>query len=220
MAARLAFHPLSPDRLADLAALFGPRGACAGCWCRWWKATRREFDAGRGELNRAALEREVRSGVVPGLLAYRGAEPVGWCAVEPRSAYPRLALSRSLAPVDLEPVWSVTCFFVARSQRRRGVARALLRAAAAHARRSGARVLEGYPVDPRGATADAWLYTGLLSTFAREGFEEVARRSRTRPVVRKALRPTRKAPRARGRAPRRSTAGSPPRRRTASRRGR
>ena len=248
--APLGFHPLTPDRLLDLERLFGPRGACAGCWCMWWKTTRSEFDAGRGEGNRDAMRRQVRAGVVPGILAYAGDEPVGWCAVEPRSAYPRLARSRTLAPVDEAPVWSVTCFFVARAWRGKGVTAALLGAAAAHARRAGATALEGYPVAPRGETADAWLYTGLATTFARAGFEEVARRSPTRPVMRMRLgpsrprrggsrpaaapparaagegRPTRKArpgggaTAARGRARGRSTGRSGPTRRSPSRRGR
>jgi GNAT superfamily N-acetyltransferase len=211
---KLRFRPLTRDLLPDLETLFGPRGACAGCWCMWWKTTRAEFDAGRGEGNRDAMRGQVRAGVVPGLLAYAGATPVGWCAVEPRGAYPRLARSRTLAPVDEAPVWSVTCFFVARGWRGKGITGALLSAAAKHARRAGAAVLEGYPVAPRGETADAWLYTGLASTFEREGFEEVARRSPTRPVMRKALRGARRpvTPRraraARDRAPARSRAGS------------
>ncbi len=214
----LAIHPLTPDRLPDLEALFGPRGACAGCWCMWWKLPRAAWVRGKGEGNRQAMRRQVRAGVVPGLLAYDDRGPVGWCAVEPRAAYPRLAGSRTLAPVDDAPVWSVTCFFVARRARRTGVTGALLAAAAEHARAHGARILEGYPVDPRGATADAWLYTGLASTFARAGFDEAARRSPTRPVMRKRLaaprtaraapsRP-RRAPAARGRAPGRSTGRS------------
>jgi len=219
-ASALRFAPLVPDRLPDLERLFGPRGACAGCWCMWWKTTRAGFDAGRGEGNRDAMRRQVRAGVVPGILAYARSEAVGWCAVEPRSAYPRLARSRTLAPVDGEPVWSVTCFFVARGWRGRGITGALLGAAAAHARRAGARLLEGYPVAPRGRTADAWLYTGLATTFARGGFEEVARRSPTRPVMRLALgrgpaagaraevSPAAPAPAARGRARARSRAGS------------
>jgi GNAT superfamily N-acetyltransferase len=222
---RLAFHPLVPGRLPDWERLFGPRGACAGCFCRWWKATRAEFDAGRGKGNLSAMRREVRGGAVPGILAYDDEGPVGWCAVEPREAYPRLARSRTLAPVDDAPVWSVTCFFVARRARRTGVTAVLLEAAARHARASGARILEGYPVDPRGETADAWLYTGLASTFERAGFVEAARRSPTRPVMRKALSAgpvnrSRRAPAGRARAASRSTGGSSRRRPSASRRGR
>jgi GNAT superfamily N-acetyltransferase len=249
-APELRFAPLTPGRLRDLERLFGPRGACAGCWCMWWKTTRAEFDAGRGEGNREAMRRQVRAGVVPGILAYAGDDPVGWCALEPRSAYPRLARSRTLAPVDGAPVWSVTCFYVSRAWRGRGITGALLRAAAGHARRAGATALEGYPIAPRGETADAWLYTGLRTTFAREGFEEVARRSPTRPVMRMALgprrkgrkgraagedraagaagearpartaRPPRRAPAARARAPGRSRARNAPTPRSASRRGR
>ncbi|HVP68927.1 MAG TPA: GNAT family N-acetyltransferase [Anaeromyxobacteraceae bacterium] len=187
----LTFGPLTARRFGDLERLFGPNGACAGCWCMWWKTTRAQYRAGRGEGNRRALARLVRSGAVPGLLAYAGAEPVGWCAVEPRRAYPRLARSRLLAPVDDAEVWSVTCFFVARPFRRQGVTRALLEAAAAHARRRGARTLEGYPVDAAAKVADASVYTGLATAFRAEGFEEVARRSPRRPIVRLALRPAR-----------------------------
>lgn len=218
--APLRFHPLTPDRLPDLEALFGPRGACAGCWCMFWKQTRPEYEKGRGAPNRDAMRRQVRAGVVPGILAYDAEGPVGWCAVEPRAAFPRLARSRTLAPLDDAPVWSVPCFFVARRARGTGVTAALLGAAAAHARRSGATILEGYPVEPRGEIADAWLYTGLASTFLRSGFEEVARRSPTRPMVRKVLKGARRGPGARARGPGRSRAGSSRRSPSPSRRGR
>ena len=188
---RITFRPLVPERLPDLEALFGPRGACAGCWCMWWKTTRTEFDAGKGAGNRAAMRRQVLAGAVPGILAYDAEGPVGWCAVEPRSAYARLSRSRTLAPVDGQPVWSVPCFFVRRGFRGQGVAGALLAAAAAHARRAGAPFLEGYPIDSRKELAAAFLYTGALSTFLRAGFTEVARTARTRPVVRLALGGTR-----------------------------
>ncbi len=220
MARGIRFHPLTPDRLPDLEALFGPRGACGGCWCMFWKQTRPEYQAGKGEPNRRAMRRQVEAGVVPGLLAYDADGPVGWCAVEPRAAYPRLARSRTLAPVDDAPAWSVPCFFVARRARGTGLTTALLGAAAAHARRGGAPVLEGYPVDPRGRTADAFVYTGIASAFRRAGFEEVARRSATRPLMRLTLRKSRRAPAARGRAPARSRAGSSPRRRSPARPGR
>ena len=216
----LRFHPLTPDRLPDLELLFGPRGACAGCWCMWWKTTRPEWEKGKGAGNLDAMRRQVRAGVVPGILAYDSEGPVGWCAVEPRAAYTRLARSRTLASVDGTPVWSVPCFFVARRARGTGLTSALLAAAEQHARRAGAEVLEGYPVDPRGETADAWLYTGLATTFLRSGFTEVARRSPTRPVMRKLLRAAPRGSRARGRAPVRSRAGSSRRSRSPSRRDR
>lgn len=181
----LEFRPLTEDRFADLAALFGERGACGGCWCMFWRLSRQAFEAGKGAGNRRAMRRIVVSGGVPGILAYAGGTPIGWCAVAPRASYPRLERSRVLAPVDDEPVWSVVCFFVARPWRRRGVTVALLRAASEHAARHGARIVEGYPVVPRtGPIPDAFAYTGLPSAFVKAGYREVLRRSEIRPIMR------------------------------------
>jgi GNAT superfamily N-acetyltransferase len=186
-AAKVAIHPLTPGRWQDLAKLFGPRGACAGCWCTWWRLPRAEWTAGKGEGNRRRQERYVKAGKVPGLIAYAGGEPVGWVAIEPRAAYPALARSRTLAPVDDRPVWSITCFFVARPHRGRGMTRALVEAAVRHARARGARIVEAYPTEYRGDVADAWVFTGAASTFLDLGFVEVARRSASRPIVRRAV---------------------------------
>ncbi len=186
-APKLAFHPLTPARWPDLVALFGPRGACAGCWCTWWRLTKTEYLAGKGAGNRRRQERYVKGGNVAGLLAYAGTEPVGWVAIEPREAFPRLARSRTLAPVDDRPVWSITCFFVASAWRGKGLTRALVEAAVRYARSRGATIVEAYPVEPARRLADAALYHGAASTFRTLGFEEVARRSAARPIVRRRL---------------------------------
>jgi GNAT superfamily N-acetyltransferase len=178
-------RPVTPDRWPDLEALFGPRGACGGCWCMWWRLPRGQFEAGKGETNREALRRLVMAGEPPGLLGYLDGQPAGWCAIAPRADYPGLSRSRVLKPVDDLPVWSVTCFFVARRYRRQGVGVALLRAAVEHARERGAAVIEGYPVEPRtGAIPDAFAWTGTPRLFVQAGFEEVLRRSPTRPIMR------------------------------------
>jgi GNAT superfamily N-acetyltransferase len=183
--ARIDVRPLTAARWPDVVRLFGPRGACAGCWCMYWRRRRTEFDAGKGAGNRSAFRKIVASGEMPGLLAYDGGEPVAWCALAPRESYPVLAHSRILKPVDDEPVWSVTCLFVRRDHRRAGVTPALLRAAVDHVRRQGGRAVEGYPIEPRkGDIPAAFAWTGLASAFRKAGFEEVARRSATRPIMR------------------------------------
>lgn len=190
--------PATPDRWDDLERLFGPRGACAGCWCMWWRLRRAEWSQGKGDGNRRALRALVRSGEPPGLIAYSGTEPVGWVAVAPREAYPGLDRSRTLKPVDGRRVWSVTCFFTAREHRRRGVTVKLLQAAAKHARERGAECLEGYPVEPRkDSVPDVWVFTGLAGAFRKAGFVEVARRSETRPIMRRELRAKPRASRGR-----------------------
>lgn len=153
-----------------------------------WRLAPKAFRAGKGDGNRLGFEAIVKAGPPPGILAYSGKEPSGWCAVAPRSAYRRLAGSRILAPVDDQPVWSVSCLFVAKTHRRTGLSAELLEAAAAFAKSLGATTVEGYPVDTRGENQPApFVWTGLPSAFLKAGFTEVARRSPTRPVMRKTL---------------------------------
>ena len=178
-------HPLTPDRWDDLVSLFGARGACGGCWCMWWRLARSEFDRRKGDANRRALRKIVAAGKVPGLIAYVDGAPAGWCSIAPRDDFPVLERSRVLRRVDERPVWSVVCFFIARSHRRSGLASRLLEGAVSYARERGASIVEGYPVEPRGIPLpDAFAYTGIASIFRRAGFIEVARRSATRPIMR------------------------------------
>jgi GNAT superfamily N-acetyltransferase len=188
--AAITVRPLTADRWADFERLFGERGACGGCWCMLWRLPRQQFDAQKGDGNRAAMRAIVAAGVEPGLLAYRGREAIGWLSVAPRADFSGLARSRLMKPLDDEPVWSVTCLFVHKDHRRTGVSAALLRAAIAHVRRRGGRIVEGYPQEPKhGAMADVFAWTGIASAFRAAGFTEVARPAPTRPVMRAATTP-------------------------------
>lgn len=181
----LRFNVLTPQRWDDIEKLFGERGACGGCWCMWWRLNRSQFNKQKGERNKEALKAIMDSGDVPGIIAYSGGEPVGWCAVAPREAFPALERSRVLKRVDDQKVWSVVCFFIAKSFRHRGLTVELLKAAVEYAKNRGGRIVEGYPVEPKsGKTVDAFAYTGLASAFLKAGFVEVARRSDTRPIMR------------------------------------
>jgi GNAT superfamily N-acetyltransferase len=179
------FNPLTPERWTDFEKLFGPRGACAGCWCMYWRLTRTQYAEQQGELNRRNIKALVDSGNIPGILAYVNDEPVGWCSIAPREEFSTLARSRILKPVDDQPVWSVVCFFVARNQRRQGLTIQLLNAAVEYASLQGATIIEGYPVEPKeGKAPDVFVFTGLSSAFKQAGFKEILRRSETRPIMR------------------------------------
>jgi GNAT superfamily N-acetyltransferase len=131
------------------------------------------------------MRRLVASGEVPGILVYDQSAPVGWCAVAPREKYPALERSRVLKRIDDEPVWSVSCLFVDRKHRNKGVSVRLLRAAVEHVKERGGRIVEGYPVEPKSdRMPDTFAWTGLASAFERAGFAECARRSPTRPIMR------------------------------------
>jgi GNAT superfamily N-acetyltransferase len=182
-------YPLTPERWGDFEALMGPRGGAEGCWCMLWRQSAAAYRAGQGDGNRRAMHNRVLDGTrSPGLIAYRDGAPAGWISVAPRDEFPRMATSRIVGPVDDLPVWSVTCFFIKPGNRGLGVATALLTAACAFARSHGARIIEGYPIDPLGERyANAFAWTGLLRVFEKTGFTEVARRSEKRPVMRKEL---------------------------------
>jgi GNAT superfamily N-acetyltransferase len=182
--ARLHFHSVTPERWKDFEKLFGENGACAGCWCMWWRFPRSEFSQKQYAGNKRAIKKIIRAGEEPGILAYAGGEPIGWCAVAPREAYPSLDRSHVLKRVDDQPVWSVTCFYVARGYRKQGVTGPLLEAAIKFARKHGAKIVEGYPIDARDKMASVSVFTGLLPVFKRAGFVEVERRSPTRPIMR------------------------------------
>ena len=184
------FKAATPARWKDIETLFGERGACGGCWCMAWRLSRAQWQAGKpknGAGNKRAFQKIVADGQQPGVIAYLGKQPVGWCAVAPREEYPGLARSRVLKPVDDQSVWSITCLFVFKPYRRQGLSGRLLDAAVALAGRRGARIVEGYPIEPSmQKTPDPFLWLGTPAAFRKAGFQEVARRSRSRPIMRRA----------------------------------
>lgn len=186
----LSIRPLTPKLWPQVEDLFGPKGACSGCWCMWWRLARKEFVKGQGAANKAAFRRIVKTGPPPGLLAFDGDKAVGWCQLMPRRDLPVLGRSPLLAAVDDTPVWSVSCFYVRKEYRRQGVTAALIAAAVTEAKRQGAPALEAYPWDTAQKKGVSTVYTGVASTFERAGFRVVARRAPHRPVMRKTFKKT------------------------------
>ena len=181
---RLIFLPLTIATWGDLVELFGDKGACGGCWCMYWRARAAGFNNQKGEANKKAMKKLLKKSS-PGIMAYVRDKAVGWCAVAPRDEYIRLETSRILKPVDDKKVWSVSCFFITKEFRRKGLSVPLLKAAIDFAISKGANIVEGYPTEPTaGRMADAFAWTGIAATFQEAGFKEVERRSEGRPIVR------------------------------------
>ena len=187
--------PANEASWEHLQAVFGTRGQAARCQCQRYKLHPKESFASFPVEERAfRLRRQAdcghpESGTTSGLVAYRDGEPVGWCAVEPRPAYPGL-LRNSRVPwsgrvedkADAS-VWAVTCLLTRAGFRRRGVGAAMVRAAVDYARERGARALEGYPIVTTDVIAEE-LHVGTRDIFAAAGFTEVSRPTVRRVVMR------------------------------------
>lgn len=181
----LKIRALTPKLWPELEDLFGDNGACNGCWCMYWRIGSAYRKKPR-ERNKAAFREVVKRGPPPGLLAFDGDLAVGWCQLTPRDALPWLDRAWRLRPVDDVPVWSISCFYVRKGYRRRGVTSALIAAAITSAKSAGAPALEAYPLD--GDLTPSASGTGYASTFSRAGFRTVGRRTPPRPIMRHDLR--------------------------------
>jgi GNAT superfamily N-acetyltransferase len=188
--------PANEASWEDLRAIFGDRGYAAYCQCQLFKIGHAQWTDAPLAVRMERLRAETRCGYpsarsTSGLVAYLDGEPVGWCAVEPRTAYPRLLPARVAWKArgedkDDASVWAVTCFATRAGFRRRGVTRALARATVDFARQRGARALEAYPMITEPGQEITWgeTHVGTRSIFAEAGFSEVFHPTLRRVVMR------------------------------------
>jgi GNAT superfamily N-acetyltransferase len=190
--------PANEASFEDLQVVFGTRGNAAVCQCQRFKLAPKEAFKHFPAEERALRLREQTNSDNPeaesttGLIAYLDGEPAGWCAVEPRANYSGLLRvyrvpweGRDEDRMDAS-VWAVTCLFVRRGFRNRGVSYALARATVEFARSRGARALEGYPMITQQGQQITWdeMLVGNRSVFAAAGFREVSHPTPRRLVMR------------------------------------
>ncbi|MCL1632624.1 GNAT family N-acetyltransferase [Sporolactobacillus sp. CPB3-1] len=176
---------LDREHWHDFSILFGERGACGGCWCMNWRLKKSDFEVQKGKENQLAMRRLVESGEPVGILLYVDGSPVGWCAVAPRKQLIRLTYSRVFKQLDDLPVWSITCFFIAKTHRRMGLSAELIQAAVRYGMLQGAPIIEAYPEYPYDSNVpDAFLWKGVPSVFRRAGFTETVRHSKWKLMMR------------------------------------
>ncbi len=187
---KVTVAPLTPDRWTDLETVFAGKGCsfARACWCMEcrYDETRPELGRGpaRAKANRLEMKSLIDGGRIPGLIGYSGKAPVGWISLAPREEYGRLKRSAAMKAIDDQPVWSVVCFVVPSEYRGQGVAQALLKVAVTYAKKHGAKIVEGYPIDKSTRSNDGFMWVGAKSMFDKAGFEEVVRHKPQRPIMR------------------------------------
>lgn len=185
MKSKLKLFPLEKSRWKDFEELFGERGACGGCWCMSWRLKSKDFERQKGTENKKAMKIIVNKNELPGIIGYLNNKPVGWCSVAPREKFIVLERSKVLARVDLNPVWSITCFFIAKPYRRQGLSGELLKGAINFCKKKKVKIIEAYPMEPYNENIPAvFAWTGIPSVFEKLGFKVAERRSPKRPIMR------------------------------------
>ena len=182
---KITVATLSIDNWKDFEKLFGPHGACAGCWCMYWRLPKKTWKENQGAGNKRKIKQLTTGGNFTGLIAYVDGEPAGWCSLGPREDFPTLEKSKILGRVDDQRVWSIVCFYINKDYRRQGVSELILEKVVDYARKKKINLLEAYPVIPNKENYPAtFAYTGFYNSFVKAGFKEVIRRSPTRPIMR------------------------------------
>ena len=151
----------------------------------YWRLTNKEYEVGKGAVNKDRFNQLVHRGRPLGILGYKEGIPVGWCSVSPRKELPRLERSRLLKPIDDQPVWSITCLFIKQGYRRKGFSRHLIKAAMEYARSQGARIVEAYPIVPKkDKMPDVFAWVGFFDSFKSAGFVTELNPSKGRAIMR------------------------------------
>jgi GNAT superfamily N-acetyltransferase len=179
-------QPVNKKNWNQFVELFGERGACANCWCMYYRLSKTDFNSGKiNDGNKNLMKEIIWNGKPAGLLGFLENKPVAWCAFAPREDFSRLERSRVHKRIDDEMVWSIPCFFIHKNYRRSGLSSLLLKGAIEYAKGEGIKIIEAYPTIPtQDKLPDSFAWIGFYKTFDRIGFRIVDRTSKNRPMVR------------------------------------
>lgn len=179
------FKPLTKETWPNLQILFGDKGACGGCWCMYWRLAHKEYENGKGNTNKSRFFDLIEKELPLGVLAFYDDEPVGWCSISPKSELVRLKNSRLFKTIETIPAWSITCLYIHKKHRNKGMSSELIAAATEYALENGATTVEAYPIIPKAKrTPPAFAWVGFANSFIKSGFKEVIQASENRLIVR------------------------------------
>lgn len=179
------YEVLSKNNWNHFEDLLGERGGCGGCWCMAHRLKTSVYNELKGEGNHRAQKELVWEGKKNGLLLFCEDQAIGWISIAPREEFYKIENSRIYKRNDTQTIYSITCFFVRKDLRRKGISHQLIEAALDYSRCSGIKVVEAYPVIPYAAKMpDAFAWTGIYSVFQKAGFFVYSNKSKSKPLMR------------------------------------
>jgi GNAT superfamily N-acetyltransferase len=185
MSSKLKFEQLTSSNWKKFEVLMGEKGGCGNCWCMYFRLPYKTFQENKPDGNKKMMKNLVNKGMPQGLIASMNNDPVGWIAMAPREDYMKIENSRAFKRIDEQPVWSITCFFVKKEYRHKGLSQYLIKGAVDFAKKKKIKILEAYPAIPYAdKVPHPFLWVGILSSFIRNGFTIVRQQSKSRAMVR------------------------------------
>jgi GNAT superfamily N-acetyltransferase len=181
VAARFHSKELSSDTWQDFARLFEKHGGVwGGCWCMFHHTTQ-GWSRRSARQNREEKELLVRSGKSHGVLVFdEDEQPFGWSQFGLREELPRVERKRGYKDAGEDSLWRVTCFFIDKEHRKKGVAREALRAALEVMEREGAKTVEAYPpAMTREGYSSSFLWAGTKHLLSQFGFKQTRKLGKT-----------------------------------------
>ena len=179
--------PLGPDTWDAFARLVERHnGVFGGCWCTWFHTFHAEktFTA---EGNRTLKKQLVKEDRAHAALVFDGDEAVAWAQYGPPVELPNIHHRKEYeATLDLPPDYRITCIFVDKSYRRKGVTAVALQGAVDLIAHAGGGIVEGYPHDTEGKKVSV-LYNSTRSLYQRAGFDYVRPKGRRNCVMRRSV---------------------------------
>jgi GNAT superfamily N-acetyltransferase len=161
----IVIKPVDTTNWVDFESLFQAKGGPSYCWCMVWRMTKDELKQNTSACRKEFIKQRVLSGIPIGLLGYSKGEAIAWCSVAPRETHQRLGGDETI-----ENVWSITCFYIKRDYRKRGLMKLLLKNAMNYAKENGAEYIEAYPVE---TSSPSYRFMGFVKTFEEAGFNYI-----------------------------------------------
>jgi hypothetical protein len=159
-------------------------GVFGGCWCTWFHTFHAEktFTA---EGNRALKEKLVKEDRAHAALVFEGDEAIAWAQFGPPGEVPNIHHRKEYEEAgDPPPDYRITCIFVDKKHRRKGVTESALHGAVDLIAQAGGGVVEGYPHDTGDGRKVSVLYNSTRALYERAGFDYVRPKGKRNCVMR------------------------------------